>query len=113
MGTMPRPILWQRRATLQGTTAPVREVCSVLHRLDAVPATARARGNPSQPAIAAAGEAVQQVVTRLSFREQVERRQAGRPSDTSAEAAPRGRSVGAEDRGGHRSVIPGERSVTG
>lgn len=63
-------------ARLKRTTALVRDIRSILRRLDAVLATARAQGDPSQPAIAEAREAVERVVTQLSFREQAERRQA-------------------------------------
>ena len=63
-------------AAVKQTTALPRDARSVRRRLDALLASARAHGDSSEPAIAEAGQAVERLVTQLSFREQVEQRHA-------------------------------------
>lgn len=73
---MPQPDPVTAAAAVKRTTALLREVRSVLRRLDALLATARAQGDSSEPTIAEARETVERLVTQLTFREQAERRQA-------------------------------------
>ncbi len=72
---MPQPDPVAAAAALKRTTALLRDVRSVLRRLDAVLATARAQGDASEPAIAEARETVERLVTQLTFREAADRRQ--------------------------------------
>jgi hypothetical protein len=73
---VPQPDPVAAAAAVKRTTALLRDVRSVLRRLDAVLATARAHSDSSEPAIAEVREAVERLVTQLAFREQAERRQA-------------------------------------
>jgi transcription initiation factor TFIIIB Brf1 subunit/transcription initiation factor TFIIB len=72
--TQPDPIA--AAAAVKRTTALLRDARSVQRRLDVLLAMAMAAEDASLPRIAEARDAVERLVSELTFREQVERRQA-------------------------------------
>jgi hypothetical protein len=73
---MPQPDPVAAAAAVKRTASLLRDARSVLRRLDALMAVARAGGDSSLPTIAMARETVENLVAQLTFREQTEQRQA-------------------------------------